>query len=93
METRPVRVVRNNTDSAGNLPTQKQSKPQNKTAAHDLLQKTRGRQGFNSLGQYFADIIDHRDGLDATAETHRRRENGRFGSHPIHDRFDDESEP
>jgi hypothetical protein len=30
METRPVRVVRNNTDSAGNLPTQKQSKPQNK---------------------------------------------------------------
>ena len=36
-------------------------------------------------------IIDQR-------EAHRQmgfvvRENGRYGSHPLHDRFDDESEP
>lgn len=51
----------------------------------------RRREGFNSLGQYFRDITDTRDWMDATRGMHAAREHGRFGSHPIHDRFDDES--
>jgi len=51
----------------------------------------RRREGFNSLGQYFRDIADTQDWMDATRGMHIARESGRFGSHPTHDRFDDES--
>ena len=35
--------------------------------------------------------FDYHDDLDATRSYYRLRENGRFGSHPLHDAFDDEA--
>jgi 16S rRNA U516 pseudouridylate synthase RsuA-like enzyme len=63
-------------------------RPENETPAR----KVGKHKGFNQLGQYFAEIFRPSDPLDATKGTHIFRETGRFGSHPIHDRFDDDSE-
>lgn len=67
---------------------QERHRPKNEA----LERKVGKHKGFNQLGQYFADIFRSSDPLDATKGTHVFREGGRFGSHPIHDRFDDDSE-
>ena len=53
--------------------------------------KTTGSRGFNNLGQYFGDVRNSRDRLDGSKGKHVVREHGRYGSHPVHDRFDDDS--
>jgi hypothetical protein len=53
--------------------------------------KTSQSRGFHGMGEYFTDILNPRDPLDASKGKHIVRENGRYGSHPLHDRFDDDS--
>jgi hypothetical protein len=65
-------------------------KPDGSSPPHDI--KTSQSRGFNSLGQYFADIPNSGDPLDGSKGKHGVREAGRYGSHPVHDRFDDDSD-
>ena len=49
-------------------------------------------QSYRPVRNVIDEALGHRDPLDATRDYYQFRENGRFGSHPLHDAFNDESE-
>jgi pseudouridine synthase len=66
---------------------------EHKEIVREMARKTSGRsKGFNSLGQYFGDVVRKSDPLDGSKGKHVVRELGRFGSYPLHDGHGEESD-
>lgn len=70
----------------------KSSGPAGPSSVDDSI-RTEATQNDFGPGDALAEELRHRDVMDGSRKTYVRREQGRFGSHPTHDRFDDDSNP
>ncbi len=72
----------------------KKKKKQNTAAATAQHSANMSRESLRHKGKIEAEIPSWRNNLDATKDYgYPARESGRYGSHPSHDGFDDESKP